>query len=255
MTTSESRTNEIVLGTRIDALDWDRAVQIILRWAAERESRYVCHSNVHSVVTARRDPEFRRVLNCADLVTPDGAPIAWLLRCFGHKNQPRINGPDLMWKLCAAAAHSREKIYLYGASPETLNRLTQRLTEFFPTLVIAGSESPPFVGRTTQIDQQAVDRINDSGAHLVFVSLGCPKQEHWMALHQGHINAVMLGVGAAFDYHAGTLRRAPPWLQRLGLEWLYRLAREPRRLWRRYAVTNFLFVLFLGAHLLRRVTR
>ena len=253
--TSAARTSETVLGTCVDVLGWDRAVQTILRWAARRESRYVCHCNVHSVVTARGDAEFRSVLNNADMVTPDGAPIAWLLRGRGHKHQPRINGPDLMWNLCAAAASSGEKIYLYGASPETLKRLTQRLTAAFPGLVIAGSESPPFAGRATQVDRQVVERINGIGAQLVFVSLGCPKQEHWMALHRGHINAVMLGVGAAFDYHAGTLRRAPPWLQRCGLEWLYRLTLEPRRLWRRYAVTNALFVLFLSAQFVSRLTR
>jgi N-acetylglucosaminyldiphosphoundecaprenol N-acetyl-beta-D-mannosaminyltransferase len=148
-----------------------------------------------------------------------------------------------MWKYCALAAHRGESIYLYGGEPETLGTLQRRLVQEFPGLRVAGAYSPPFRTLTAAEDATAVASINASGAGTVWVSLGCPKQETWMAAHRGRVNAVMIGVGAAFDYHAGTVRRAPLPVQRLGLEWLYRLISEPRRLWRRYLITNTLFVL------------
>ncbi|MBI3897921.1 MAG: WecB/TagA/CpsF family glycosyltransferase [Gammaproteobacteria bacterium] len=247
------RTVENVLGCDIDVLRWHDATETVLRWAARRESRYVCHCNVHAVVTAHRDAQFRAVLNHANLATPDGMPIAWLLRCSGHPGQPRIDGPDFMWAICRGAARTGEKIYLYGSTPQTLSRLRERLVAAFPKLTIVGAESPPFAEGAIRADVGAVKRINASGAQIVFVGLGCPKQEYWMARHRGRIKAVMIGVGAAFDYHAGSLRRAPPWMRRAGLEWLYRLLCEPRRLWRRYAVTNSLFALYVVDRMIRRI--
>lgn len=185
------------------------------------------------------------------MVTPDGAPVAWMMRRQGVTSQQRINGPDLMWRYCEQAAQRGEAIYLYGGTGETLVLLQRRLCEAFPGLVIAGAVSPPF--RPPAPDELARDvaAINASGAGTVWVSLGCPKQEQWMAAQRGQVRAVMIGVGAAFDYHAGTLRRAPPWMQRSGLEWLHRLASEPRRLWRRYLVTNSLFIWGVVKQLLR----
>jgi N-acetylglucosaminyldiphosphoundecaprenol N-acetyl-beta-D-mannosaminyltransferase len=177
------------------------------------------------------------------MATADGAPVAWMVRRFGYKDQQRINGPDLMWNYCALAAQRGELIYLYGSTPATLATLAHRLAREFPGLKVAGAYSPPFRPLTVAEDTEAVAAINASGAGTVWVSLGCPKQETWMAAHRGRINAVMIGVGAAFDYHAGTVHRAPLLMQRLGLEWLHRLISEPRRLWRRYLVTNTLFVL------------
>ena len=177
------------------------------------------------------------------MATPDGAPIAWMLRRLGFKGQARINGPDLMWRYCKQAAQSAEPIYLYGGTLQTLDLLQRRLLEHFPTLKIVGAYSPPFRPLSEDEDATVVEAINDSGAKIVWVSLGCPKQEIWMAAHRGRVNAVMVGVGAAFDYHAGTIRRAPVWMQNYGLEWLYRLMSEPRRLWRRYFVTNSLFLI------------
>lgn len=248
----DARVTEDVLGCKVDVVGWDQALQTVLRWATRRESRYVCHCNVHAVVTARSDKQLRRALDGADMVTPDGMPIAWWLRRARRARQPRIDGPDMMWKLCAAAARGGQKVYLYGGSAETLVRLRCRLAAAFPDLAVVGAESPPFAGPPVHADVRTAERINESGAQLVFVGLGCPKQEYWMTLHRGHMRAVMLGVGAAFDYHAGSLRRAPWWLRRFGLEWLYRLAAEPRRLWRRYAVTNSLFVLHAVGNLLRQ---
>lgn len=236
------RQTRLVLGAQIDAVSWIDALTRLHAWAAGHESRYVCICNVHSVVTASRDASFGRVVNEADMATPDGAPVAWMLRKLGFSEQARINGPDLMWRYCARAAESGQSVYLYGGAPETLELLQQRLLAEFPGLQIAGAYSPPFRPLTEAEDAAVVEQINASGAGVVWVSLGCPKQELWMAAHRGRIQAVMVGVGAAFDYHAGTIARAPLWMQNAGLEWLHRLASEPRRLWRRYLVTNTLFV-------------
>lgn len=242
-----------VLGAPIDVLTWRDALDRISDWARRRESRVVCICNVHSVVTARTDPDFGRVISEADMSTPDGYPVAWMLRRLGHAGQARINGPDLMWKYCAEASERGESIYLYGGAEATLDVLVPRLTSAFPGLRIAGIDSPPFRPLSDAEDEAAVERINASGAGVVFVSLGCPKQEKWMAAHRGRVRAVMIGVGAAFDYHAGTITRAPQWMQNAGLEWLHRLFSEPRRLWRRYLVTNTLFILAASAQLLRRL--
>ncbi len=232
-----------ILGVFIDAPDWKTALERISSWAARRESRYVCITNVHSVVTATQDTAFGNVVCEADMATPDGAPVAWMLRKLGFADQQRINGPDLMWRYCAQASQRGESIFLYGGTDETLAILQPKLLAAFPGLTIAGSISPPFRALTVEEDAADVARMNASGAGTVWVSLGCPKQEKWMAAHRGRVNAVMIGVGAAFDYHAGTIQRAPLWMQRNGLEWLHRLASEPGRLWKRYLVTNTLFVI------------
>lgn len=241
-----------VLSAKVDVIGWDEAIARIAGWAAARASRYVCITNVHSVVTAGSDEGFGRVLADADMVTPDGAPVAWMLRKLGFAGQQRINGPDLMWRYCEQAAGRGESIFLYGGTPETLVILQEKLRAVFPGLRIAGAISPPFRQLTAAEDAVDVERINASGAGTVWVSLGCPKQELWMAAHRGRVQAVMIGVGAAFDYHAGTIRRAPPWMQRNGLEWLHRLCSEPGRLWKRYLVTNTLFVLGAARQLLFR---
>lgn len=246
------RPGHTILAAHIDAIDWSTALGRIATWAAARESRYVCICNAHSVVTAGQDPAFGSVVAQADMATPDGAPVAWMLRKLGYPDQQRINGPDLMWKYCAEAAQRDESIYLYGGAPETLVALQAKLAATFPTLRVAGAYSPPFRALSAEEDAEVVARINASGAGTVWVSLGCPKQELWMAAHRGRIQAVMVGVGAAFDYHAGTIQRAPQWMQHAGLEWLYRLLSEPRRLWKRYLVTNTLFIAGAARQLLTR---
>jgi N-acetylglucosaminyldiphosphoundecaprenol N-acetyl-beta-D-mannosaminyltransferase len=239
----------MVIGVPIDALDWENTLYRLQQWATARRSAYVCICNTHSVVTARRDSLFSRVISEADMATPDGAPVAWLMRFVAKTGQERINGPDLMWRYCAEASRRNESIYLYGGQQSTLDALQARLIEQFPGLRIAGAYSPPYRPLTAVEDAAVVGMINASGAGTVWVSLGCPKQEKWMAEHRGRINAVMIGVGAAFDYHAGTIKRAPPWMQRSGLEWLHRLCSEPRRLWKRYLVTNTLFIYYAGRQL------
>lgn len=240
-----------VLGSPIDIIEWSTALATVSAWAQQYESRYVCICNAHSLVTARQDPAFNTTIKQADMATPDGAPVAWMMRRLGFNTQQRINGPDLMWRYCAQAAQHNESIYLYGGAPATLEGLLVRLAQEFPSLRVAGAESPPHRLLTSDEDAAVVARINASGAGTVWVSLGCPKQELWMAAHRGRINAVMIGVGAAFDYHAGVVPRAPHWMQNSGFEWLYRLATEPRRLWRRYLVTNTLFVLGVARQLMR----
>lgn len=245
------RKGKHVLGTWIDALGWDEAVEQVVRWGASCASRYICICNVHSVVTATSDMEFRRALDNADLATCDGAPIAWALRRLGFPGQQRIAGPDLMWRYLRRAEKLGHKIYLYGSTDATLYRLRDRLAREFPGIAVAGMHAPQFGPSISINDQADVAAINSSGANVVFIGLGCPKQEKWMAAHQGSIKAVMIGVGAAFDYHSGTVRRAPVWLQDHGLEWCYRLASEPRRLLRRYLVTNTLFVIGISLQLLQ----
>lgn len=246
------RKGQSVLGTWIDALFWDDAIRQIMTWGAARESRYICICNVHSVVTASRDPEFKKAVNGADMATSDGAPIAWALRKLGFPSQERINGPDLMWRYLREAERVGQTVYFYGSTNETLVKLRSSIAREFPGLKVAGMHSPPFRPASWSEDETEVKEINRSGANVVFVGLGCPKQEKWMAAHQGRINAVMIGVGAAFDYHSGTVSRAPVWWQRNGLEWLYRLVSDPRRLLKRYMVTNTLFIFGFSRQLITR---
>lgn len=233
----------LILGARITALGWSETLDVLGGWTARCESRYVCISNVHMVVTAKRDAALAEAMRRADMATPDGAPVAWMLRHLGFANQPRISGTELMQAYFKQAAARGESVFLLGSTEETLDSLARVLRESLPSLRIADIFSPPFRALTELEDATLVDRINDSGARTVWVSLGCPKQEKWMLAHRGRVNAVMFGVGAAFDFVAGTKPRAPLWMQKTGLEWLHRLVSEPGRLWQRYLVTNTLFVL------------
>lgn len=231
-----------VLDTHIDAIGWDEVVSRIASWAAHRQSRVVALCNVHSVVTASQEPAFQTVLSQADLALPDGAPVAWALRREGFSEQQRINGPDLTWRYLQVAEQLGQSVFFYGSTQDTLDRLMVTIKDSFPKLKIVGMESPPYRELSAEEDQAYVDQINQSGANVLFVGLGCPKQEAWMAAHRGRIKAVMLGVGAAFDYHAGTIQRAPVWMQKIGMEWFHRLLSEPRRLFKRYTVTNSIFI-------------
>jgi N-acetylglucosaminyldiphosphoundecaprenol N-acetyl-beta-D-mannosaminyltransferase len=253
-TADGARLRQLVLDAPIDVLGWRQALDTIASWASRRESRMVCICNAHSVVTASSDPGYRAVIEAADMATADGMPVVWMLRRLGFPTQPRLDGPDLMWRYCAEAARRGERIFLYGNTPATLAALEQRLRQAFPSLALVGSISPPFRELSAEEDERIVQRIERSGAQVVFVSLGCPKQERWMHAHLGRIHAVMVGVGAAFDFHAGTVRRAPRWMQASGLEWLHRLCAEPRRLWRRYLVTNSRYVAGAARQLLSRKT-
>lgn len=231
-----------VLSALIDVVGWDEALGRIADWARRNESRYICICNVHSVVTAQDNRAFLEVVNGADMATPDGAPIAWSLRASGHQGQERINGPDLMWKQLEQAEALGLVVSFYGSSQATLDLLRMRMLAEFPGLKVGVMISPPYGETSKEVAQGHIDAIHAAGTQILYVGLGCPKQEFWMARHRGRVQAVMLGVGAAFDYHAGTVKRAPLWMQAAGLEWLHRLATEPRRLWRRYLSTNSRFI-------------
>ncbi len=204
----------------------------------QHESRYVCAANVHMLMEAHDSPEFQHVVNAADLVTPDGMPLVWMLQWLGYPQQERVYGPDLTLKLIEAAVMHEISVGFYGGTVETLARLTASFKEKYPNLQIKYSHSPPFRPLTTAEDESVILAVNASGAKILFIGLGCPKQERWMAAHKGRIQAVMLGVGAAFDIHAGQTSQAPVWMQHAALEWLFRLVSEPHRLWRRYLYHN-----------------
>lgn len=239
-----------VLDVPMSAVDPAEAAAAARDWAEEGRPAYVCAVNVHSTMEATRDLGLRDALQHADLNVPDGVPIVWGMRALGAPGQTRVFGPSLMWEVCRRAAESGIPIALYGSTEETLAALQATLASAFPALRIVDAISPPFRPLADEEDAAMVARINDSGARIVFVGLGAPKQEKWMAEHRGRVHAVMLGVGAAFDYHAGKIRRAPLWMQRAGLEWLYRLVQDPRRLWRRYIFNNPAYLVALARQVL-----
>ena len=238
-----------VLDAFVDSLDWAEVLEVAGQWAQTQQSRYLCFCNVHSIVTATFQSDAGDAVRGADLALPDGMPVAWALRMLGFRKQPRIDGPTFMRRFCSDLQQNGNSVFLYGNQQSTLDILCANLTTMFPTLRIAGAISPPYRRLTPDEDDAIVNTINASGASVLLVGLGCPKQELWMAEHRDRIRSLMVGVGAAFDYHAGIVTRAQPWMQAWGLEWLYRLTREPRRLWRRYLVTNALFVVYLAAQL------
>lgn len=231
-----------VLRTRVHSLDLAGTVERIVMWAHERESRTVVFTNVHATVEADRDPVFRSAVHTADLSLADGWPVAQSLRRSGFPAQTRVSGPDVMVAVLAAAETAGLPVYFYGGRDDVLDELVRRVGVQHPDLIIAGAESPPFRALDDAEEAAAVERMRASGARIVFVGLGCPKQEAWLARQRGRLGAVALGVGAAFDFHAGRIARAPTWMQDAGLEWLHRLGQEPVRLARRYAFTNAWFV-------------
>ena len=237
-----ARRRDTVVTVPVDVMRSTKVVAQILRWARDKESRSVCFCNAHSAVLSTRDPRHRVALASADLVVPDGAPVAWTLRRKGHAKQDRVDGPGTMLKVCAAARDQGIRVGLLGSTRETLGKLQQELERQFPGLPISYVHSPPFRDLTPEEDARIFREVEAAGVGLLMVGLGCPKQERWMAERKGRVAAVMLGLGAAFDFHAGTVARAPAWMRNNGLEWLHRLATEPRRLAGRYVQTNSRFV-------------
>lgn len=244
-----------ILGMRVDATTYEEATQLIVDWSKSAASRYVCIANVHMAMEAYDAPAFQKIVNEADLVTSDGMPLVWALKKLGVKKAQRVCGPDLMPYVLKRAAEDDIPIGLYGgASPDYLQQLSEVVREEFPGVRIVFAKSPPFRDHTPEEDAEVVSEIAQSGAQILFVGLGCPKQERWMAAHRESLTCTMLGVGAAFDFLAGIKPIAPTWMKRTGLEWLYRLANEPRRLWKRYLKQNPRFVVLMimqFAHLRR----
>jgi N-acetylglucosaminyldiphosphoundecaprenol N-acetyl-beta-D-mannosaminyltransferase len=232
-----------VLGVGVSAINMAQALDTIERWIADGTHRYVCVTGVHGVMESQRDATVREIHNAAGMVTPDGMPLVWLGRAHGFAHMERVYGPDLMLALCERSAATGYRHYFYGGAPGVPELLARRLEVRFPGLAVAGVYSPPF-GILSALDDDAImQRINATRPDIVWVGLSTPKQERWMHEHVGRVTApVMIGVGAAFDFHAGLKPQAPRWMQRSGLEWSFRLATEPGRLWRRYLVNNPRFV-------------
>lgn len=235
-----------VLGVGVCAQTLRHAVETIGAWIERRTPSYVCVTAVSGIVESHWDPSFKAIHNAAAMVTTDGMPLVWVCRQAGHVAE-RVYGPDLMLALCAESVARGWRHYLYGATDEVLERLSANLTARFPGLCIAGAFAPPFRPLDEAEDREIVERINAARPDIVWVGLGTPKQERWMAEHLGRVSApVMISVGAAFDFHAGVKRQAPAWMQRHGLEWLFRLCSEPRRLAHRYFVGNTTFLWLLA---------
>lgn len=239
-----------ILGVGISTINMDDALQQMEHWIKIREPNYVCVCPNHTVMESQKDKKLRRVINSSGLATPDGMSVVWACKLFGHSNVERVYGPDLMLAFSAISAKKGYRSFLYGGADGVAEGLAEKLCEKFPTLNIVGIYSPPFRPLTAEEDREVVEIINLSNPDVVWVGLGMPKQELWMGEHIGRINApVMVGVGAAFDFLSGRKEWAPQWVQRSGLEWLYRLLHEPRRLWRR----NLYHPIFLYNILLQRL--
>lgn len=233
-----------VLGVRVSAINMPMAVETLDNWIASREPHYVCVTNVYGVMESQRDTVLREIHNSAGLVTPDGMPLVWISRLRGQRHVSRVYGPDLMLAMCERSLARGYRHYLYGGAAEVPAKLAARLQSRFPGLKVAGMHSPPFRSLSADEDEQVTRLINQAAPDIVWVGLGTPKQERWMAAHVGKLTApVLIGVGAAFDFHAGVKRQAPPVIQRCGFEWLFRLATEPQRLWRRYLINNPRFII------------
>ncbi len=248
-----------VAGIRITPTTYDEATACILAAARARRPALVAATSMHGLTLGAIEPEFGALLNAFDMLPPDGQPVRWALNLLhGAGLRDRVYGPTLTLRLCEAAAREGLGVYFYGSRPDVLRRLATRLQARVPGLRIAGYRSPPFRPLSPEEDAAAVRDILQSGASLVFVGLGCPRQERWAYAHRDRIPAPLVCVGAAFDFHAGTLAQAPAWMQARGLEWLFRLRMEPRRLWRRYAkhIPIFLALVarqYVAQHLPRRV--
>jgi N-acetylglucosaminyldiphosphoundecaprenol N-acetyl-beta-D-mannosaminyltransferase len=241
-----------VLGVGISAINMGMAVEAIHGWIGAGERHYVCVTGVHGVMESQSDALLRDIHNRSGLTTPDGVPMVWAGRAAGADWMDRVYGPDLMLEVLARAEERGWSSFFYGGAEGVPELLADRLRERFPGLKVAGTYSPPFRPLTEDEMRQVAAMINESGATLVWVGLSTPKQEHWMHQFRPHLEPpVLFGVGAAFDFHAGRINQAPRWMQQNGLEWLYRLYKEPRRLWRRYLTNNPRFV----ASVLRRRPR
>lgn len=232
-----------LLKVMVSATTYAKALDAIIAAASLRLHACVDHMPVHGLITASTDKEFGAAINKFDMVCPDGHPVRWALNALYKTKLPdRVYGPDLMLMLCKAAAGKGIGIYLYGSTDEVLSKLKTNLCRKYPAIKIVGEEAPPFRALSLEEDSVVIDRINQSGAGLIFIGLGCPKQEIWAADHRDKIKGVLMCVGAAFDFHAGNKKQAPAWMQKRGLEWLFRLCQEPGRLWQRYFVTNSIFI-------------
>ena len=235
-----------ILGVRVSAVNLERAYAFIESMVRDQKAGYVCVAPVSTIVAAVEDSRYKQVIDGAAMVTPDGMPVVWLAHGQGFSDVKRTYGPDLMRLVCGRGQTRGFRHYLLGGTPEVNTLLAERLESDYPAIRIAGRYAPPFRPLTGDEEKQMIQSINDSGAQVVWVGLGSPKQDFWMAEQRDKIKApVMVGVGAAFDFIAGHKKQAPRWIQNIGMEWFFRLCCEPRRLWRRYLIGNMKFIYYL----------
>lgn len=245
---AEKKLNKFyILNVGISTIDMNDVCSLVEDAISKRQKKYICVCPVSTIMECKRNEKVLRSVNCADLVTPDGMPVVWLGRLRGYNNIRRVYGPELMQEICAVSVKNGYKNYFYGSSADVLNKLRDKLSKKYPGLIISGVFSPPFRPLTREEDDKIVEDINNSNPDIVWVGLGSPKQDLWMHEHRQRINAsVMVGVGAAFDFLAGTKPQAPAWIRNSGFEWLFRLITEPKRLWRRYLIDSSLFIYYVA---------
>lgn len=231
-----------ILKTNINVTNMSDTIKYIGEHLDDLRGKYICVSNVHTTVMSYENEEYRKIQNGAAMALPDGAPLSSYSRRKGYKQAQRVTGPDLMLELFAISKEKGYRHYFYGATEETLQSMKEVLERDYPGIEIAGMYAPPFRALTPQEDAQIVAKINKSRPDFIWIGLGAPKQEEWMYQHMGQLQGVLIGVGAGFDYLAGYIKRAPRWMQRMSLEWLYRLLQDPKRLWRRYFTSNVKFI-------------
>ena len=231
-----------ILKTNINVTNMSDTIKYIGGHLDDLRGKYICVSNVHTTVMSYENEEYRKIQNGAAMALPDGAPLSSYSRRKGYKQAQRVTGPDLMLELFAISKEKGYRHYFYGATEETLQSMKEVLERDYPGIQIAGMYAPPFRALPPQEDAQIVAKINESRPDFIWIGLGAPKQEEWMYQHMGQLQGVLIGVGAGFDYLAGYIKRAPRWMQRMSLEWLYRLLQDPKRLWRRYFTSNVKFI-------------
>lgn len=238
------------MGVNIAAINMKWLLDYLEKNLSNLKGDYICVSNVHTTVTSYEEPSYCAIQNGGIMAIPDGGPLSSLGRKRGFVTMERTTGPSLMGELFKISAKRGYRHYFYGSTDETLEKLKNRLQEYYPEIQIAGMYSPPFRALSIEEDNEVIEKINETNPDFVWIGLGAPKQEKWMFNHQGSINGLMIGVGAGFDYYAGNIKRAPQWMQRCNLEWLYRLMQDPKRLFKRYFCTNIKFILY--AYLLKK---
>ena len=231
-----------ILKTNINVTNMSDTIKYIDGHLDDLRGKYICVSNVHTTVMSYENEEYRKIQNGAAMALPDGAPLSSYSRRKGYKQAQRVTGPDLMLELFAISKEKGYRHYFYGATEETLQSMKEVLERDYPGIQIAGMYAPPYRALTPQEDAQIVAKINEARPDFIWIGLGAPKQEEWMYQHMGQLQGVLIGVGAGFDYLAGYIKRAPRWMQRMSLEWLYRLLQDPKRLWRRYFTSNVKFI-------------
>lgn len=243
-----------IISLNIHRISFTESINEVMRLGLSHTPSYVCFANVHMTIEAHNDDTFKQKVTNATLVLADGKPVAVACKLLYGKKQERIAGMDFMPAILARANEQKAKVFFYGSTPEVLDALQKRINSDFTNVQVAGAIAPPFRPLSDDELQEHINQVNNSGAHIVMVSLGCPKQEKWMWANTNKINAVLLGVGGAFAVTAGLQKRSPVWMQKLGLEWLHRLLQEPARLFKRYFVTNTTFIWLLMKELVKRKT-